>query len=142
MKRLGLSVSALERGRCYNLEPKVGLSQKLTGCKFSILIYTDNNIVDCVSAVHPSLVEKSEIDSLGVPTQFVVSEFDEMFTPEFKKHALDVLPTLGLDYDYRYFTGLYHGFATRGDLNNPKQKAGLEGAKNAASAWFRQNLSS
>lgn len=86
------------------------------------------------------MVEQFEIDAVAVPTQFIVSEFDGMFTEEFKRHALAVLPTLGVDYDYRYFAGLVHGFATRANLSEPKERAGLERAKDAASAWMRQNL--
>ncbi|OAP56255.1 hypothetical protein AYL99_09434 [Fonsecaea erecta] len=99
-----------------------------------------NNIIDCVSTAHPSLLEKAEIDALSVPTQILAPEDDPLYTPELKEYSLKVLPTLGIEWDYQYFPGLSHGFATRGDTSNPVQKKGLERAKNAASAWFREYL--
>lgn len=98
------------------------------------------NLVDCISMAHPSLVEKSEIDAVGVPVQIMAPETDQQFTPELKEHSNKVIPALGLDYDYQYFPGLVHGFAVKGDQSDKKQKDGLERAKNAAVAWFAQYL--
>ncbi|KIY02293.1 uncharacterized protein Z520_02431 [Fonsecaea multimorphosa CBS 102226] len=99
-----------------------------------------NNLIDCVSTAHPSLLDKAEIDALGVPTQILAPEEDPLYTPELKEYSLKTLPTLNIEYDYQYFPGLAHGFATRGDTKDPKQKKGLERAKNAAAAWFREYL--
>ncbi|KAJ9610818.1 hypothetical protein H2200_005595 [Cladophialophora chaetospira] len=101
-----------------------------------------NNLVDCISMAHPSGLEKSEIDNVSVPVQICAPEIDPIFTPELKEHANKVIPELKVEYDYQYFPGLVHGFATRGEVNNPTQKNGLERAKNAAVYWFRQHLSS
>jgi len=98
------------------------------------------NLVDCVSAAHPSGLTKDEITSLGVPTQILAPEHDHIFTPELKTFSNENIPKLGIDYAYEYFPGLVHGFATRGDQNNKAQKDGLERAKNAAVAWFVQYL--
>jgi dienelactone hydrolase len=94
-----------------------------------------------VSAAHPALFGTGDLDILGAcPVQFIAPEDDFTFTPELKEHALKVLPTLGIDWDYQYFAGVKHGFASRGDVNNPVQKKALERAKNVAAAWFRQYL--
>lgn len=97
-------------------------------------------MVDCISTAHPSLVDKAEIDAISVPTQICVSEIDPQFTPELKEYTAKVLPTLNIEYDYQYFPGLVHGFATRGDMKDAKQRKGLERAKNAAVYWFWQHL--
>jgi dienelactone hydrolase len=99
-----------------------------------------NNLLDCVSVAHPSLLEKSEIDALGVPTQICAPETDNQLTPELKEYCNKVIPGLGLPYQYDYYPGLVHGFAAKGDPNNPLQKEGLERAKNSAVAWFNQFL--
>jgi dienelactone hydrolase len=44
-----------------------------------------NNLLDCVSVAHPSRLEKSEIDVLGVPTQILAPETDQQLTPELKE---------------------------------------------------------
>ncbi|KIW21052.1 hypothetical protein PV08_01631 [Exophiala spinifera] len=99
-----------------------------------------NNLVDAISTAHPSLLEKSEIDAVGVPVQILSPEIDPLYTEELKAHSNQVIPTLGLEYDYQYFPALRHGFATRGDPNNAVQKKGLERAKNAVVYWFAQHL--
>lgn len=96
-----------------------------------------NPIVDCISMAHPSLMTKGEIEAVGVPVQILAPETDQMLTPELKEFCNQTIPTLGVEYDYQYFPGLAHGFATRGDMKNPVQKKGLERAKNAAVHWFQ-----
>ncbi|KAI9710353.1 MAG: hypothetical protein M1820_002848 [Bogoriella megaspora] len=98
------------------------------------------NILDCVSAAHPSLVEKSEIENLSVPTQILAPETDPMFTPDMKAFSNETIPTLGIPYEYVYFPGVMHGFAAKGDPNDPKQKDALERAKNSAVNFFKQYL--
>lgn len=98
------------------------------------------NLVDCISTAHPSLLTKEEIEAVGVPVQIQAPETDQQFTPEMKEFANKTIPTLGVEYDYQYYPGLVHGFATRGDQNNAAQKKGLERAKNAAVQWFQQHL--
>src|SRR6266536_1168170 len=41
-----------------------------------------NNLVDCVSTAHPSLLEKSEMEKIGVPIQIMAPEFDTAITVE------------------------------------------------------------
>ena len=40
-------------------------------------------------------------------------------------------------YRREFFEGCMHGFAVRGDLNDPKVKAGKEGAFKAAVEWLK-----
>lgn len=94
-------------------------------------------LVDCISTAHPTWLEKSEIENVNVPVQIMAPEFDTMFTPELRAFANQVIPTIGVPYDYQYFPGLEHAFATRGDKENPAECAGMERAKSAAVYWFR-----
>ena len=96
-----------------------------------------NPLVDCISMAHPSGMTQAEIEAVGVPVQILAPEHDPMLTPELKAFCNKTIPTLGVEYDYQYFPGLVHGFATRGDKNDPVQKKGLERAKNAAVYWFQ-----
>lgn len=98
------------------------------------------NLVDAISMAHPSLATKEEIANVAVPVQILAAETDPTLTPELKTYCNETIPTLGVEYDYQFFPGLVHGFATRGDVNNAKQKRGLERAKNAAVYWFVQQL--
>lgn len=96
--------------------------------------------MDCISVTHPSFLEKSEIDQVGVPVQVMAPEIDPMFTPELKAYSNQVLPTLGVAYDYQFFPGLEHAFAIRGDPGNTAEQKGMARAKNAAVFWMRQWL--
>ncbi|KAL5380267.1 hypothetical protein DPSP01_007842 [Paraphaeosphaeria sporulosa] len=102
----------------------------------------DPSLVDAISMAHPSLVEQTEIDNVKVPVQILAPEHDQMFTPELKEYANKVIPTIGVPYEYVYFPGLTHGFAAKGDQNDPKQKDGLERAKNSAVSYFKEFLHS
>jgi dienelactone hydrolase len=99
-----------------------------------------NNLIDAISVVYPSLLERSEIDAVAVPTQIMASDTDPRFTPELKEHANKVIPGLGIPYRYDYYPGLVHGFAAKRDPNDPKQKEGLERAKNATVSWLNEFL--
>lgn len=96
-----------------------------------------NPLVDCISMAHPSMCTEEEIAAVGVPVQINAPEMDTMFTQEMKDFCNNTIPSLGVEYDYQYFPGLAHGFATRGDMSDPAQKKGLERAKNAAVHWFQ-----
>lgn len=89
----------------------------------------DPTLVDAIATAHPSMLTKSELEGAKVPVQILAAEHDFAFTEELKRHALEVLPTLGIAWEYVFFLGLSHGFAARGDPSKPEQKHGLERAK-------------
>ena len=96
--------------------------------------------MDCISTAHPSVLKTEEVDAVAVPVQILAPETDPQLTPELKAYVNKVIPTLNVEYDYQFFPGLSHGFAARCDENDPKEKKGLERAKNAAVGWFAQQL--
>ncbi|KAK5136317.1 hypothetical protein LTR08_003690 [Meristemomyces frigidus] len=98
------------------------------------------HLVDCISVAHPSLLEKSEIDNLSVPTQIIAPEHDYLLTPELKEYCNTTIPRLGVAYQYDFYPGLEHGFAVRGDPEDVRTKVGLERAKNAVVMWFNEHL--
>lgn len=105
-----------------------------------IKLAADPSLIDVVSTAHPALLEKSDFDSVKVPVQLLAPENDFTFTEELKKYAQEALPKTGVSWEYVYFPGIQHGFATRGDPSDVKQKEGLERAKRCAVAWFNEYL--
>jgi dienelactone hydrolase len=97
-------------------------------------------LVDCISAAHPTFLEKDEMLNVGVPVQIMAPETDPQFTEELKAFAVSEIPKLGLPFDYQYFPGLEHGFSVRGNLKDEAEVKGLERAKRAAVAWFKEWL--
>ncbi|KAK3197079.1 hypothetical protein GRF29_1536g547565 [Pseudopithomyces chartarum] len=100
----------------------------------------ENGLVDCISTAHPTLLTKEEIDGIGVPVQICAPEVDNAFTPELKAYANEVIPTKGVPYDYQYFPGVEHAFATRGNLDDEKEKRAMLRAKRAQVGWMREWL--
>lgn len=98
------------------------------------------NVVDCISTAHPTFLTKEEIQNVNVPVQIMAPEFDPEFTSDLKAFSNQTIPSKGLPYDYQYFPGLEHAFATRGDPKKPKEREGTARAKNAAVYWLRQWL--
>lgn len=74
----------------------------------------------------PLLINSCEIDQ-GLPLENheKVDQIFSKFEPGYKRE---------------YFEGCRHGFAIRGDLSDPKVKAGKEGSFRAAAKWFLEYL--
>ena len=104
---------------------------------FHLGALSQHNLVDCVSTAHPSFLTAQEIENVGVPTQILAPETDAQFTPDLKRVCNSVISGLGVPYAYEYFPGLNHGFAIRGDVDDPDQRKGMERAKTAVVAWLR-----
>jgi dienelactone hydrolase len=97
-------------------------------------------LVDCISTAHPTWLTKEEIDDIGVPVQILAPETDAAFTPELKAYANSVIPTKGVPYDYQFFPGVEHAFATRGNPDDEKEMRAMVRGKNAQVAWMREWL--
>lgn len=97
-------------------------------------------LVDCISTAHPSWLTKEEMDDIGVPVQIVAPEIDPAFNEDLKAYANTVIPTKGVPYDYQFFPGVEHSFATRGNLDDEKEKRAMVRAKRAQVAWMREWL--
>lgn len=120
--------------------PKVGAIGYCYGAWAVFKLGADTSLIDCASVAHPSLLEKSEIDGLKVPTQILAPEHDHAFTPELKEYSNKVIPTLNVPYEYVYFPGVRHGFAARGNEKDETQRVALERAKRSAVNWFNEWL--
>lgn len=97
-------------------------------------------LVDALSTGHPSWLTKEEIAGSKVPAQILAPEHDMMLSPELKKFANETIPALGLEYEYRYFPGQVHAFATKADEKVPGEMQAANRAKRAAASWFLQIL--
>lgn len=80
------------------------------------------------------------MDNIGVPVQICSPEIDAAFTPELKAYANEVIPTTGVPYDYQYFPGVEHAFATRGNLEDERERRAMVRCKRAQIGWMREWL--
>ncbi|KIW42239.1 uncharacterized protein PV06_05803 [Exophiala oligosperma] len=97
-------------------------------------------LVDCITAGHPSLLTKQDIDAVAVPVQILAPEHDPVYTPELKMHSFVTMQKSGVAFDYQHFPGVGHACLVRGDPEKPGECDAMVRGKNAAVSWFRQFL--
>lgn len=100
----------------------------------------DPPLVDCISAGHPSLLTKKDIDEVAVPVQILAPEIDMAFTKEFKSYAFEQIMEKGVPFDYQHFPGVEHACLVRGGEHIKGEREAMARGKNAAVAWFKQFL--
>ena len=78
----------------------------------------------------------------NVPLLINSCEVDDMYPAEKQKIGDEILGNgkHAPGYERTYWEGCTHGFAVRGDISNPKVKAGREGAFKATVEWFIKYL--
>ncbi|KAJ7164510.1 dienelactone hydrolase [Mycena filopes] len=116
------------------------------GARYVVDLAFDNAIHVSVIA-HPSgLVLPDDMEKYAAlakaPLLINSCETDPAFPAEAQAHA-DALLGEGKfapGYKREYFAGCTHGFAVRGDMSDPKVKAGKEGAFKATIGWFEKYL--
>ncbi|EUC43350.1 hypothetical protein COCMIDRAFT_38713 [Bipolaris oryzae ATCC 44560] len=96
---------ATELGSQYN---RVGAISFCRGgwAVFKLGARSDSSLVYCISAVHPSLLEKLGIEQVEVLVQILAPENDFMFSPEMNAFANRAVPRSGVSYDYQHFLGV------------------------------------
>jgi len=68
------------------------------------------------------------------------AEIDRAFPAEIHAKVDELMGDFAPGYKREYFEGCNHGFAVRGDMTDPKVKAGKEGAFKATVFWFLEHL--
>jgi dienelactone hydrolase len=74
------------------------------------------------------------------PYSISAAETDEIFTVELRRKSEEILREIKVPYQINLFSGVGHGYAVRGDINNSIQKFAKEQAFLQAVAWFDQFL--
>ncbi|KAG6825847.1 hypothetical protein H0H92_002195 [Tricholoma furcatifolium] len=105
------------------------------------------NIIQVVSTSHPSLLQvpadlEKYLAVSKAPLHINSCTIDQQFPIESQAKADEILGNgkFAPGYKRDYYDGCTHGFAVRGDLSDPKVKAGKEGAFKGTVEWFIQYL--
>ncbi|KAI0331654.1 alpha/beta-hydrolase [Cubamyces sp. BRFM 1775] len=105
------------------------------------------NEVAAVAVAHPSLLQvPADLEKYAsqskAPLLINSCETDSMFPPEAQAKADEILGggKFAPGYTRTYWEGCTHGFAVRGDISNPKVKAGKEGAFKATVEFLIKNF--
>ncbi|KAF8654650.1 hypothetical protein AX16_003503 [Volvariella volvacea WC 439] len=116
------------------------------GCRF-VWDLAFENIINVAVGNHPSLLKNPEdleryAKESRTPLLINTCTTDPQFPAEFQAKADEILGDgkFAPGYKREFWEGCTHGFSVRGDLSDPKVKAGKEGAFKAAVEWFNARL--
>lgn len=113
---------------------KLGALGYCFGAKYVARHYKSG--IDVGYFAHPSFVEEDELAGVTGPLSIAAAETDTIFTTE-KRHASeDILKKTGQPYQINLYSGVEHGFAVRGDVNDKVIKFAKEQAFLQAVTWF------
>ncbi|KAF8628949.1 hypothetical protein AX15_003625 [Amanita polypyramis BW_CC] len=125
---------------------KFGATGYCFGARYAFNLAFEN-VIDVVVASHPSLLKVPEdlekyFSDAKAPLLINSCTTDQQFPLESQAKADEILGNgkFAPGYKREYFDGCTHGFAVRGDLSDPKVKAGKEGAFQAAVQWFQTHI--
>ncbi|KIJ65189.1 hypothetical protein HYDPIDRAFT_175207 [Hydnomerulius pinastri MD-312] len=106
-----------------------------------------DGVIKAAVVAHPSLLkvpdDLEKFKGTGIPLLINSCTTDQQFPPESQALADKILgdgSASAPKYKREYFDGCTHGFAVRGDMKDPKVKAGKEGAFKATVEFFLQHL--
>ncbi|KAH9479730.1 Protein AIM2 [Psilocybe cubensis] len=106
-----------------------------------------DNVIQASVVSHPSLLQvpadlEKYISTSKAPLLINSCTVDSQFPPESQAKADELFgdDKFAPGYKREYFDGCTHGFAVRGDMSDPKVKAGKEGAFKSAVDWFIAKL--
>ncbi|KAJ3512605.1 hypothetical protein NLJ89_g3420 [Agrocybe chaxingu] len=106
-----------------------------------------DNVIQASVASHPSLLQvPADLEKYAAqskaPLLLNTCPVDQQFPLESSALADSILGDgkFAPGYKREFFEGVVHGFAVRGDVKDPKVKAGKEGAFKAAVEWFVSKL--
>ncbi|KAF8207967.1 dienelactone hydrolase endo-1,3,1,4-beta-D-glucanase [Mycena galopus ATCC 62051] len=100
-----------------------------------------DNIIVASATAHPSFLHvPADLEKYAAvskaPLLINSCTDDEQFPLAAQAKADEIFAGFAPGYKREYFDGCTHGFAVRGDLSDPKVKAGMEGAFKATIKWF------
>ncbi|KAJ5391267.1 hypothetical protein N7509_006757 [Penicillium cosmopolitanum] len=97
--------------------------------------------IDVGYSAHPSFITHEELGAIKGPFSIAAAaETDSIFTTQLRHESEETLIKAGQPWQINLFSGVAHGFAVRGDLNDKTQKWAKEQAFCQAVVWFNQHL--
>ncbi|KIV93097.1 hypothetical protein PV10_04339 [Exophiala mesophila] len=126
----------------YNAK-KIGAVGYCFGGKYVVRhLRPDSGKIDVGYTAHPSFVDAAELRDIKGPLAISAAETDHIFPTEKRHESEVILKEVGYPYQINLYSGVEHGFAVRGDLNNPVAKYAKESAFIQALQWFEEHLKS
>ncbi|KAF8870590.1 dienelactone hydrolase [Gymnopilus junonius] len=107
------------------------------GAPYSLEIATTNNVVAAAFA-HPAALNEDHFKNLQKPLLLSCAEIDRSFPAESRHRAEEILAEGKKTYHLQLFSGVNHGFATRGDPNIEHERWAKEESARSVIGWFKR----
>ncbi|ROV96246.1 hypothetical protein VMCG_07677 [Cytospora schulzeri] len=102
--------------------------------------YVCNALADGMASVgafaHPAFLKEHHFSNLKGPLFLSCSEIDHTFDTPSRRLAMDILQSQKKTYHLQLFSGVEHGFALRGDMDNPYERHVKEQSLKGIIQWF------
>ncbi|OLN96279.1 Protein AIM2-like protein 2 [Colletotrichum chlorophyti] len=123
------------------LKKELGVKKIVTtgycfGGRYAFRFIAEGKGASVAFAAHPSLLEDAEIQAITGPASVAAAEVDSLMPTERRVEIENLLLQTKQPYSLALYGGTQHGFATRGDPSDPKQKFGKEEAFYQAVRFF------
>ncbi|KAJ7435159.1 hypothetical protein B0H11DRAFT_1756473, partial [Mycena galericulata] len=104
-----------------------------------------DNVIVAAATSHPSLLQipadlEKYVATSKAPLLINSCTTDDMFPIDAQAKADEIFAGFAPGYKREFFEGCTHGFAVRGDLSDPKVKAGKEGAFKSTVEWLLRHV--
>ncbi|KAJ7471972.1 Alpha/Beta hydrolase protein [Mycena latifolia] len=123
--------------KIYGAESKYCAVGYCFGARFVMALGATDDIVAAAFA-HPALLTEDHFRNLKHPLLLSCAEHDFTFSLESRRRAEDILIETKAKYQFQVFSGVQHGFAVRGDLENPDHRWAKEESARGIIGWFRR----
>lgn len=108
------------------------------GAKYLVQLIGKDAIFDAGAIAHPSFVTIEEVEAITKPILISAAEIDPIFTVELRHETEKVLVEGKKTFQIDLFSGVSHGFTSRGDISIPQVKYAKEKAFKDQVEWFNQ----
>jgi len=87
---------------------------------------------------HPALLDESQFENIKAPLLLSCAETDGTFPLESRRRAEDILVQHKAQYHIQVFSGVAHGFASKGNLQDPNVCWAKEESARGIAQWFKR----
>jgi dienelactone hydrolase len=98
-------------------------------------------LADSFVAAHPSFVQVPlDIEKITTPGLFILAEQDQVFTPVMHATSEKLCQDASKDVEFKLYKGTAHGFAVRGQEQDPVVREARDDAMGKMVAFFERTL--
>ncbi|KAF8186793.1 Alpha/Beta hydrolase protein [Pholiota molesta] len=107
------------------------------GGPYALELATTDKVVAAAFA-HPASLNEDHFKQLKKPLLLSCAETDRTFPAASRHRAEDILAEIKATYHVQLFSGVSHGFATRGDPNVENERWAKEESARSIVGWFKR----